>query len=104
MREFFCFVVCRVVPFPALFWFFGVAERKRLLYEKFFSPRGQRELEVSFALTQAGVTVQTAVCHLKSRIGAGAKKIFASAAPKKQKVAQKNVKSLIKEKEVMNFQ
>ncbi|MDR2709435.1 MAG: hypothetical protein LBC07_05635, partial [Elusimicrobiota bacterium] len=33
------------------------------------------------ALTQAGVTEQTAVSHVKSRVGAGAKKIFASAAP-----------------------
>jgi hypothetical protein len=47
------------------------------------------KLEVSLALTQAGVTVQTAVSHVKSRVGAGAKKIFASAAPKNQKVAQK---------------
>jgi hypothetical protein len=62
------------------------------------------KLEVSLALTHAGVTVETAVCHVKSRVGAGAKKIFASAAPQNQKVAQKNVKSLIKRKEVMNFQ
>ncbi|MDR2709078.1 MAG: hypothetical protein LBC07_03800, partial [Elusimicrobiota bacterium] len=46
---------------------------------------------------------QTAVSHLKSRVGAGAKKIFASAAPQNQKVAQKNIKSLIKRKDVMNF-
>jgi hypothetical protein len=46
-----CF--CRVVPSGALFWFCDVAERKRLLYEKFFSPREQRKVEVSFALTQA---------------------------------------------------
>ncbi|MDR2708493.1 MAG: hypothetical protein LBC07_00755 [Elusimicrobiota bacterium] len=48
-----------------------------------FSPRGQRKLEVSFALTQAGVTVQTAVSHVKSRVGAGAKKIFAWRVAKK---------------------
>jgi hypothetical protein len=42
------------------------------------------------------VAVQTAVCHVKSRVGAGAKKIFASAAPKNQKVAQKNKKKEIK--------
>jgi hypothetical protein len=44
------------------------------------------------------VTVQTAVSYVKSRVGAGAKKIFASAAPKNQKVAQKNCKEFDKEK------
>jgi hypothetical protein len=42
------------------------------------------------------VTVQTAVCHVKSRVGAGAKKIFASAAPQNQKVAQKNKEKRVK--------
>ncbi|MDR2709431.1 MAG: hypothetical protein LBC07_05615, partial [Elusimicrobiota bacterium] len=51
-------------------------------------------LEVSFALTQAGVTEQTAVSHVKSRVGAGAKKIFASAAPQNQKVAQNKNKEI----------
>ncbi|MDR2708800.1 MAG: hypothetical protein LBC07_02360 [Elusimicrobiota bacterium] len=54
-----------------------------MLYEKFFSPRGQRKLEVSFALTHAGVTEQTAVSHVKGRVGAGAKKIFAWRVAKK---------------------
>jgi hypothetical protein len=44
------------------------------------------------------VTVQTAVSHVKSRVGAGAKKIFASAAPQNQKVAQKKYKEFDKEK------
>ncbi|MDR2708829.1 MAG: hypothetical protein LBC07_02510 [Elusimicrobiota bacterium] len=50
--------------------------------EIFFAKRAGK-LEVSLALTQAGVAEQTAVCHVKSRVGAGAKKIFAWRVAKK---------------------
>jgi hypothetical protein len=67
---------CRTLS-GVLFIFWPSASGKALgLYEKFFSPRGQGKLEVSLALTQAGVTEQIAVSHVKSRVGAGAKKIF----------------------------
>jgi hypothetical protein len=85
----FCCCLCRVVLSLALFWFCGVAERKRLLYENFFSPRGQEKLKVSLALTHAGVAEQTAVCHVKSRVGAGAKKFSHGAWLKNKKEAQK---------------
>jgi hypothetical protein len=45
VRKFFCCVVClcccRVVPFPALFWFCGVAERKRCYARNFFRQEGK---------------------------------------------------------------
>ncbi|MDR2708915.1 MAG: hypothetical protein LBC07_02960 [Elusimicrobiota bacterium] len=49
--------------------------------------------EIFFA-KRGGVTVQTVVSHVKSRVGAGAKKIFASAASQNQKVAQNKNKEI----------